>query len=91
MDKEQWKDEVLASVKGLKRAEPNPFLFTRIKQRLREEQTIALIPKAKIRLAAIGFALLCALNVWVVLSSAKQQNTRQSNVSALDIFPAQLY
>jgi hypothetical protein len=91
MDKEQWQDEVLASVHGLQRAEPSPFLFTRIQQRLREEPTLALIPKAKIRLAAIGFALLCGLNLWAMLSSSEQPSTEQSRASAPDIFPYQMY
>lgn len=91
MDKEKWKDDVLNSVKGLKRAEPNPFLFTRIKQRLQEEQTAALIPRSKIRWAAAGFALLCALNVWVVLANAEQKNVRPAPVNSLAIFSGPLY
>jgi hypothetical protein len=91
LDKERWKDDVLDSVKGIKPVEPNPFLFTRIKQRLQEGQSPALIPKSKIRLAAIGLVLLCALNVWAVVSSSERQDTRQSDAGMLDISPYQLY
>lgn len=94
MNKEKWKDEVLAGTQGLKRAEPSPFLYTRIKQRLRLERTATLIPKSTIRLAAAGFALLCALNVWIVLSNvsnAEQKNVPPAPVNSVAIFPGPLY
>ncbi|MEZ4966830.1 MAG: hypothetical protein R2791_16420 [Saprospiraceae bacterium] len=35
-EKEKWKDEVLNSLEGRQAAEPNPYLFTRVAQRIRD-------------------------------------------------------
>lgn len=78
MEKEKWKDDVLNSLQGLQRAEPNAFLFTRIEAKL--EQTTGL-SKLQVRLAGAAMVLLLALNLWVV--SSKENTASQSNANAL--------
>ena len=34
MDKENWKDRILESTRGMKRAEPSPDVFNRLMDRL---------------------------------------------------------
>ncbi len=36
---QKWTDEAMASIDGLPRAEANPFLFTRIQERLRRQNS----------------------------------------------------
>lgn len=78
MEKEKWKDDVLNSLQGLQRAEPNAFLFTRIEAKL--EQTTGL-SKLQVRLAGVAMVLLLAVNLWVV--SSKENTASQSNANAL--------
>ena len=91
MNKDQWNDNVLASLNGIKRAEPNPFLFARIKQQIRDGETAKFISTSKISFALMGFALLLMLNIWATLSSSEQQNVEKSTMNSLDIFPYTLY
>ena len=63
MEKEQWKDEILNSLKGMKLAEPNAFLFTRIEAKL---QVSVAMPQWQVRLATIVLALLLAANALIV-------------------------
>lgn len=64
MEKEQWKDEVLNSLKDMKQAAPNAFLFTRIESRL--QKPIVITPW-QLSLATIALALLLAANALLVL------------------------
>lgn len=66
MEKELWKDEVLTSLKGLERAEPNPFLFSRIEARLQAKTGLS---KFQVRLAGVAMLLLLAINLWLVAAS----------------------
>ena len=78
MEKEKWKDEVLKSLAGIKPAEPNAFLFTRIEAKL--EQTTGL-SKLQVRLAGVLMILLLALNLWVV--GSKGNTASPGNTQAL--------
>jgi hypothetical protein len=78
MEKEKWKDDILNSLHGLKPAEPNPFLFSRIEAKL--EQTTGL-SKLQVRLAGVLMVVLLAINLWVM--SSKGNSTSQSNANAL--------
>lgn len=65
MEKEKWKDDVLNSLAGVQRAEPGPFLFTRIEASLQAKTGLS---KMQVRLAGVAMVLLIVLNVWVVTS-----------------------
>jgi hypothetical protein len=59
-------DELLNPLNGLQRAQPGPFLFTRIEARLAnlaEQRLNARVSPATVRLALVGLAGLLLLNV----------------------------
>ncbi len=97
MEKEQWKDEVMSSLRGIKRAEANPFLFTRIEERIKSPSAFfpgAFITLPKLSLVFAGIALLGALNVFVLnnLSSNKSGNgTNVQSAYSLTNINYQLY
>jgi hypothetical protein len=63
---ENWNDDtILNSLTGLKRAEPSPFLFTRIEARLERATRLT---TTQLRLATAAFVILLAVDVWVVSS-----------------------
>ena len=68
--KDQWIDEVITSLNGLQRAEPQPFLWTRVMSRVREQKPVA---TSYMWLAAASFAILIVLNI-LVFSSGKGQH-----------------
>ena len=68
MNSEIWKDEILNSMRGANRAEPNPFLFTRIQSKLEGEAT------SSVRLLKIAAALsimLLATNISLIIWNQK--------------------
>lgn len=90
MNNEQWKDEILKSMRGAKRAEPNPFLFTRIQSKLAEE----IIPSSGFwKIATVLSLFLLTLNISLIMQD--QRATRESanrNSSYLsETFTYQLY
>jgi hypothetical protein len=68
MEKEQWKDEVLNSLKGLKPAEPNAFLFTRIEARL---QKPVVISGWQLGIATIVLVLMLMINALIVFRTER--------------------
>jgi hypothetical protein len=92
MEKEKWIDEVMSSLQGAQRAEPNPFLFTRIEERLKSK-VAAWVPVPKLSLVLSGIALLCALNFFALKFSATK-NTKAGGASSaysLNTINYQLY
>ena len=69
MEKEQWKDEVLNSLKGMKHAEPSAFLFTRIEAKL---HLPAAMPQWQLSLATIVLALLLAANALLIFRNGNK-------------------
>jgi hypothetical protein len=70
MDKEKWKEEVMSSLLGIKRAEPNPFLFTRIEERI--EKKYGKLAVWKVRLAVAAMLVLLVVNSVILLREPKQ-------------------
>ncbi|MBY0433605.1 MAG: hypothetical protein K2U26_05810 [Cyclobacteriaceae bacterium] len=64
---ERWKEEVLGSMRGMKRAEPNPFLFTRIEARI--EKQWGRMGVWQVRLAAAVMVVLLIVNSVALLRS----------------------
>ena len=59
MENHEWEDEIIEGIRGQKRAEPNPFLFTRIESRLEDSSTGSTGNlKVKIVLGVCAFTLL---------------------------------
>lgn len=94
----KWINNVLNSVNGIERAEPNPFLYTKIRSRLASQPLGAVYVSTRaVWLAAASFVLLALLN-WQLVgpSSASPRNTTASLstvVSELNLYPTtpQLY
>lgn len=68
MNNETWKDDIINSMRGAKRAEPNPFLFTRIQSKLEGEISSS---SSLWKLATVLSFTLLALNVSLILWNQK--------------------
>ncbi|MGF7217965.1 hypothetical protein GGR92_004142 [Spirosoma lacussanchae] len=96
-EKEKWIDDVLSSADGLQRAEPGPFLFASIRNRLTDRAVPVRLPMRTVWLAAASFGLLVVLN-WQAASgrfASAPANASELNtvVTDLNLYPAtnQLY
>jgi hypothetical protein len=81
-------EQTLQCLDGVKRAEANPFLFTRIKARMAKkdsawERTFSFISRPAIALAIV--VLVMAVNGWALLGSDSNDNAGgdSANVSEL--------
>lgn len=63
MEKEQWKDDILRSIEGAKRAEPGPFLFDNIREKIGSAGRMQVVRRPYLALAAACLALLLAANI----------------------------
>lgn len=82
MEKEYWKDEVMNSLHGIRRAEPNPFLFTRIEERVKSPSSFLsdrIIPLPKLSFAFAGIVLLFVLNVLILKNSVKEMGVNEKH------------
>lgn len=70
-DKENWMEDVLGSLEGSKRAQPNPGLFARIESQIETPEAIV-IPVTQWRLAAAAAILLLMLNVFAMRQYAQR-------------------
>jgi len=91
MKKNQWIDEVVSSIKGMKRAKPDSLLYTQIQNKLRTEARTLFIPKFKVGITFAGFIILCLLNLYVIFSSSDKSENIVKTKSTIDFFPQQLY
>lgn len=73
MDKEKWINNILNSAEGIKRAEPNPFLFPKIISRINSgEVSSVFIPRKKAILFFASILLLAVLNMGTILYKNSQ-------------------
>jgi hypothetical protein len=92
-EKEQWKDNVLSSLEGIKRAEAPPFLFTRIEARIRlYEMPTSMaanerVPVLKLAFGVACFVLLCGINIWIVSQTASPNMVQQQQTSSAQAVP----
>jgi len=70
MEKDKWKDDLLESIRGIKRAEPNPFLFTRIEANLTAEITERTFT-FRVKLAGGLCALVLIANTMILLNDTR--------------------
>ncbi|GAB2598700.1 hypothetical protein [Spirosoma areae] len=64
---EKWVNDILNSIDGVQRAEPNPFLFAKIRNRLTTEPMPVYVSVRVIWGTVLSFALLLLLN-WRVIN-----------------------
>jgi hypothetical protein len=76
MDKEQWKNDVMVSLHGIKRAEPNPFLFTRIEAAITNQ--VAKVTPKQWRLAIAFSIVILILNGWLISRDSAGDMSEQS-------------
>lgn len=82
---QQEVEKTLQSLDGLKRAEANPFLFTRIKARMQKEKKngwemlFSFVSKPVVAMAILVFVM--AVNGWSVFSSGPQTEGSMTTVS----------
>lgn len=77
---QQWINDVLRSLDGLPRAEPSPFLYAKIRNRL-IERPIGYAPKKLAWLAAASFTLLALLNWRLIEASTVPANVPSESAS----------
>lgn len=77
MENERWKEEVMQSLQGLKKAEPNPFLFTRIQARM--EKKYGRVPSWQVQLATGALIVLLILNSVAMLRSRSTETNLTPN------------
>jgi hypothetical protein len=87
-EKEQWKDTVLSSLEGIKRAEVSPFLFIRIEAHIRlyEAPTSMAanerVPVLKLAFGVACFVLLCGINIWTISQTVSPNMVQQHQTSS---------
>ncbi len=78
-ENEKWADDIMSSIDGIHQAEPSPFLYNKILNKI----SIALVeytPKKLVWLAAASFALLIILN----LQAFKKHTANSHNKSSAE-------
>jgi hypothetical protein len=84
MEKDQWKDQVLNSIKGMERQSPSPFLFTRIEARLGKMQ--GFIPSWKVSIVFVLMIALIAINIALITSLSDQGSTKDYQLSGVQSY-----
>lgn len=74
-DLENWIDNAFDSLKGSKKASPDPGLLARIEAGLGTQEAKT-IPVVQWRLAAVAAAVLLLLNIWAVSGYISSDQTR---------------
>lgn len=64
--KQQWINDVLSSLDGIQRAEPDGELLTQIMAKLPENPLLTVIPVWQLRWEGVAACLLLALNFYVL-------------------------
>jgi hypothetical protein len=92
MNNEPWKDDIIDSMRGAKRAEPNPFLFTRILSQIETSDQSVRQSYFKVRVVVSLCALILILNVTLIVRHVKTsaQNS-ESSAYSLNTNQYQLY
>lgn len=77
--KEEWINRVLESSKEIKRAEASPYLFTRIKEKIKEQETPQerFVPAKRAWAYAVSFLILVILNIGILLDSISDSSSKQ--------------
>ena len=84
--REAWVERAMSSLDSMHRAEPQPFLYTRIQARLAEHP----VRTVSISIAAASFGLLVAINAAVLFRSSPNVHPLERSQSSLSSTPDQL-
>jgi len=73
MDKEKWINDTLNSIDGMNRAEPNPFLFPKILNKIKiDDKAASFIPRKRAILIFTSIIILAVLNLGTILYKNSQ-------------------
>lgn len=86
--KEELSETIFESIKGIKRAEPNPFLLTRILAKIETRQP-AQLTRSQVRIAMVCCLALVIINLFIVVRHRAVNN--ESSVYSLNNHHYQLY
>ena len=78
------KQDIIHSLKGMKKAEPNPFLFTRIQAKLNAEAEVVSRPDWLTRLAFGVGIFLIVMNLMIIRTPQSSENL-VANVEEVEI------
>ena len=85
MEKEQWKDDVLNSLQGIRRAEPDSDLYARVQERLAAPIQVVRRPYAA--LAAACLVALIIGNIWALRSRSMDSPVAdQIDITRFDLY-----
>lgn len=68
MDNESWKDQIMNSLDGAQRADPQADMFEKIKQKMRTAP-LQMVKTSFVAVAAACLAFIVALNIWTLMRS----------------------
>ena len=79
VNKEEWINRVVESSKVINRAEASPFLFTRIKEKIKEQESPPhrIVPVKQAWILAVSFLILVIFNLGVLLNSFSDSSSKQ--------------
>ena len=81
MEKDNWKDDILGSIRSIKRAEPNPFLFTRIEANINAERPDRVVT-FRVKLTASLCALVLIMNTIILLNDLRSGVTESQKINS---------
>ena len=88
---ENWKEDILKSMEGAKRASPPPELFSGIHAKIARNGRMTVVPRPYLALAAASLAFLIMANVWAVTraggSLKTESSTYQLSQANFDLYP----
>lgn len=68
---EQWSNEVIESIQGMKRATPSGDLFNKINSKIQKYEQLKLIPLNKLAFAAVAACIMITINIFAYTDNAK--------------------
>ena len=79
-------EKTLRALEGMERAEPKPFLYTRLKARMERQAKPAPIIGWRLRPAYLvaSLVLLVSLNIWAVMQYNRQKISVSANQPSID-------
>lgn len=86
-EKDKWINTILGSLDGIQRAEPSPFLFAKIQNKLNARPEKTYVSRQTVWLAAASFVVLAVLNWQLVtgVSGTTKPNTGELNTVITDM------
>lgn len=82
--KEQWANEVLQSLDGIKSAEPQADLFAKITAKIAKEKVVKIIPLKHLRWVAAAACVIIGVNIYVFNSGIN--SAKNTNVNTIEVY-----